>query len=120
MTCPSEVLGTALVVSSERVSGLSRRQGPVSAITPEETSLERTFSETRFPGREDSFEDPAELADAPTSVAGPVFVLGVSEARETIYLSQSAAVDMDRQTHQEVPRRKIHASRCRRTVHRRR
>ena len=71
MTCPCEVMETPLVVSSERVSGLSRGQGPVSAITPEETSWKRTFRETRFPGRGDSYEDPAELADAPTSVAGP-------------------------------------------------
>ena len=88
MTCPCEVLETPLVVSSERVSGLSRGQGPVSAITPEETSWERTFRETRFPGRGDSYEDPAELADAPTSVAGPANANGTSEAMETVPVSE--------------------------------
>ena len=71
MTCPGEVMETPLVVSSERVSGLSRGQGPVSAITPEETSLERTFSETRFFRPRQFFGESAGLADAPMSVAGP-------------------------------------------------
>ena len=80
MTCPCEVLETALVVSSERVSGLARGQGPVSAITPSETPLERTFHETRFPGREDILGDSAELADAPTSVARSALSVGPSMA----------------------------------------
>ena len=53
-----------------------------------EPSLERTFQETRLPGREDVLEDSAELADAPTSVAGPAFAHLVSEARETVSVSE--------------------------------
>ena len=114
MTCPCEVLETALVVSSERVSGLSRGQGPVSAITPEETSWERTFRETRFPGRGDSYEDPAELADAPTSVAGPALSSECLRPGKQ-YLSQNAPGEMDLQDSPTGPRRKIHGSRCSQT-----
>ena len=81
---------TPLLASSGRVSGWSGGQGLVSAITPREPSLERTFHETRFPGREDGFEGSAELANAPTSVACTALASYLDTVPSTVIFSEKS------------------------------